>query len=801
MKTTKEFKKFISEITVGIFLVTSLNPVPAFTSTGENDIIYPLKEISKLECRYDDFSELNSNCKQKLPILKTKDYSMYAIKNWGYNDFTRIYTMLWWASYKYWWDVWNWGHMWIDIATSKWTPIYAITNWTVIIAKELVDLWNTVSIEHKINWKKVVSNYSHMSKILVSKWDKIKTWKKIWEVWSTWNSTWNHLHLQIDINSSFHPTYYNYSSCPYSYYEISENWACINELKQITVDPLLLIETNWKILNNIKTTSISWDNFEKENKTNNNINSNIFKKTVYIWYSTSDTKEVQKLFTLLWYYNWKISWNYNEIINNIIDYQLDTKVINNKNDDWAWWFWPKTRAQAKKDYDKLESKTLTLNTKSKTNNTSNNTQIETKKISREKLLTRKEIEKREVNEFINNYNIELQFVNPWGNIEKWKSELLKLKILDKKGKLFKWNMPSWMTFIVDESKISVFPKKLYYFKNWKRDIILTGLKEWNTNLYIKIGNEKIKTIPLKIYKSWAEIKPEKSIILWTDKIILWEKKTWIIVFRDNNWKNLINIEYNADITLQTSEDLQICIKTWNIKSIRNIYKTNCWDEEFVDYKNITYKDTVWWLLIYDYKVSWNSANIDIINNNTKKTINSKKITVSNPKWLNLAYEYKNEVIEMLEKWVVNWIKKWYFLEKRELTEYDALSWIRNTLINMNEDSQYNNKKNEIENNLRNVFAKRKNSSHFTSINRKQLLNLVYEYLIFDKNNTWIKKEYIDLENNDNQKASKVFDKNITWKDKFWENYFRPAVKVTRWEWAYILSKVINKNEQLYITKK
>ena len=362
-------------------------------------------------------------------------------------------------------------------------------------------------------------------------------------------------------------------------------------------------------------------------------------------------------------------------------------------------------------------------------------------------------------------------------------------------------MPSWMTFIVDESKISVFPKKLYYFKNWKRDIILTGLKEWNTNLYIKIGNEKIKTIPLKIYKSWAEIKPEKSIILWTDKIILWEKKTWIIVFRDNNWKNLINIEYNADITLQTSEDLQICIKTWNIKSIRNIYKTNCWDEEFVDYKNITYKDTVWWLLIYDYKVSWNSANIDIINNNTKKTINSKKITVSNPKWLNLAYEYKNEVIEMLEKWVVNWIKKWYFLEKRELTEYDALSWIRNTLINMNEDSQYNNKKNEIENNLRNVFAKRKNSSHFTSINRKQLLNLVYEYLIFDKNNTWIKKEYIDLENNDNQKASKVFDKNITWKDKFWENYFRPAVKVTRWEWAYILSKVINKNEQLYITKK
>jgi hypothetical protein len=81
MKTTKEFKKFISEITLGIFLVTSLNPVPAFTATGDNDIIYPLKEISKLECRYDDFPELNSNCKQKLPILKTKDYNKYATQD------------------------------------------------------------------------------------------------------------------------------------------------------------------------------------------------------------------------------------------------------------------------------------------------------------------------------------------------------------------------------------------------------------------------------------------------------------------------------------------------------------------------------------------------------------------------------------------------------------------------------------------------------------------------------------------------------------------------------------------------
>jgi hypothetical protein len=58
-----------------------------------------------------------------------------------------------------------------------------------------------------------------------------------------------------------------------------------------------------------------------------------------------------------------------------------------------------------------------------------------------------------------------------------------------------------------------------------------------------------------------------------------------------------------------------------------------------------------------------------------------------------------------------------------------------------------------------------------------------------------------LENDDNQIVNKIFDQKTTWKDQFWEKYFRPDAKVTRWEWAYLISIAINKNEQLYITKK
>jgi len=72
--------------------------------------VYPLKEISKLECRFQDFKDLGSNCKESLPILKTKDYGKYAKQNGGYNKFTRLYTVLWGSSYKYGWDVGHGGH-------------------------------------------------------------------------------------------------------------------------------------------------------------------------------------------------------------------------------------------------------------------------------------------------------------------------------------------------------------------------------------------------------------------------------------------------------------------------------------------------------------------------------------------------------------------------------------------------------------------------------------------------------------------------------------------------------------------
>ncbi|MBT3853069.1 hypothetical protein HOF65_03630 [bacterium] len=68
-------------MTLGVFLVTSLNPAPALAASGSDKIIYPLKQISKLECRFSDFKDLTSSCKQDLPVLNTDDYKKYASKD------------------------------------------------------------------------------------------------------------------------------------------------------------------------------------------------------------------------------------------------------------------------------------------------------------------------------------------------------------------------------------------------------------------------------------------------------------------------------------------------------------------------------------------------------------------------------------------------------------------------------------------------------------------------------------------------------------------------------------------------
>jgi len=58
----------------------------------------------------------------------------------------------------------------VDIATAKGTPVYSIGDGTVVSAGWQTGWGNTVSIKHTLSdGKAIYSNYSHLSKINITK--------------------------------------------------------------------------------------------------------------------------------------------------------------------------------------------------------------------------------------------------------------------------------------------------------------------------------------------------------------------------------------------------------------------------------------------------------------------------------------------------------------------------------------------------------------------------------------------------------------------------------------------------------
>ncbi|USN58812.1 MAG: peptidoglycan-binding protein [Candidatus Peribacteria bacterium] len=350
----------------------------------------------------------------------------------------------------------------------------------------------------------------------------------------------------MDLDTPFHPYYYDSKTCPYSYNDISETGVCFDELARNTVDPLLLLETDGKILDDVQVTevkTVSRQEIEQNNivsDTHYNYDMSIFDRTVYDGYPVEDIKEVQMIFRDLGEYNGPISGNYSDVEEAIISYQLSNNIISARGELGTGWFGPKTRTQAKNDYQNYLASGGERKTDRQVEIANN---VKTEKISRDGLLSRDEIEKREVEDFIKHNDIELNLKNVGGNIELGTTSILKLEITNNKGRPFKGNMPSGMTFTVDSNKVKVFPSKLYYFTDGKRDIQLTGIGAGNTTLYVKIGNQVIKSIPLKVYDTGKQVEPEIGAIITNKSIVLGDNKTGIVVFRDENKKNLINLRY------------------------------------------------------------------------------------------------------------------------------------------------------------------------------------------------------------------------------------------------------------------
>ena len=212
---------------------------------NNTSLVYPLFQVSTLECRTLEWSSMPDSCKIKLPIIHNADYSTYVNEK----DYTDIYTTLWGAPYE---DPWNqsaWAHYGVDIATAKGTPLYAIADWEVYSAGYNSAYGNVVKIKFKFNGEILFATYAHMNSISVEAGDVVVKWQQIWEVWNTGNVFGAlggyHVHFEIDKNNGWRPAY-AFSWCPELdkwHSEIIKNGYCRIQLFQYTKDPVAMLES------------------------------------------------------------------------------------------------------------------------------------------------------------------------------------------------------------------------------------------------------------------------------------------------------------------------------------------------------------------------------------------------------------------------------------------------------------------------------------------------------------------------------------------------------------------------------
>jgi len=398
------------------------------------------------------------------------------------------------------------------------------------------------------------------------------------------------------------------------------------------------------------------------------------------------------------------------------------------------------------------------------------------KVERANLMTREEREAQEMAEFLKTYNIDIE--NSPSQLQVGQSETSLFTIQNRKGKWFKWNTPGSVNFKYDSSKISIFPETFFNFRDGEREIEVTWKSSGHTTVEVRIGEVIVDTFSVTVGKSWQ--KPwVQSANIYTDKsATLWEEKRWVVLMKDGYSNKLVKTKYSGSFTLSSDDNVEYCVKRWKLKDIKEIYQRDCFADEYTSKVEFDYSDTIEGLLIFNYRALDDRADLEV-KTTSGKSLTTKSVAVTHPKNLKTSYAYYDEVMTTLMSWVTDGIDRWYFLEDRELTKYDAKRWLLSAMEENGASEQEKKYLQEIE------------MSKYEKVTRKEFLILAYTYL-WDDWDTWYAQvaEYKDMEEEDEKLVGAVLWNNYKWKDNFWEKYFQPDKRITRGEAAYMLTQTL-----------
>ena len=400
---------------------------------NNTSLVYPLFQVSTLECRTLERNSMPDSCKIKLPIINNAYYTTYVNEK----IYTDIYTTLWWANYQEERNQAVWAHYGVDIASAKWTPLYAIADWEVYSAGYNSAYWNVVKIKFKFNWEILFATYAHMNSISVKAGDTVAKWQQIGEVWNTWNTFWAlwgyHVHFEIDKNSGWRPAY-AFAWCPELdkwHSEIIANGYCRIQLFQNTKDPIVLLESVDAPYPNQVVDKPEAKPEAKPEVKNNERN------------------------------NWAATW---EIV---LSWEVKISTWTVKNTTWE------VKKVELPESKPVEQKPLAQNEK--------------------KNLIELNFDSLDVKwkEFVNKWNIE---------IEKWfddsvmleRSTQITIRVTNKVSwAKYNWALNIPFTAIASNTNISLNPVSVMLIQDGEAKITITPVKMWNTYIALNFGNAKI----------------------------------------------------------------------------------------------------------------------------------------------------------------------------------------------------------------------------------------------------------------------------------------------------------------------
>ena len=192
---------------------------------------------------------------------------------------------------------------------------------------------------HWASWKKVFvwmlawpKNYKFWTKIYLE-------WLWIWEIADRWQAIVNkgkrgYKYDRIDVWMWYGDEWLKRAT---NWWKRKVRWKILDKNIKISLN-----------YDHIKTNSI-WNNREntltKKEKRKKIID--IFRKKIE---KSNEIKELQRVLKELEYYNWELTWKYDDVVDAVYSFQLSKEIVKSEYSPWAWNFWPITRKKLEKTY-------------------------------------------------------------------------------------------------------------------------------------------------------------------------------------------------------------------------------------------------------------------------------------------------------------------------------------------------------------------------------------------------------------------------------------------------------------------